>query len=140
METMTDPRPADDLAPSLDDIARLAEAAWARLPEVFRRTAGDVAIRVLDFAEEEVLAEMGIEDPFELSGLYHGVDLRQATVTDPSPRPASVFLYRRPILDEWAERGDISLADLVEHVLVHEIGHHYGLTDEDIDDIEEDRR
>ncbi|MBN8551820.1 MAG: metallopeptidase family protein [Caulobacterales bacterium] len=127
-------------APSLDDLARYAEAAWARLPTVFREAADPVAIRVLDFAEPQLLDELGIEDPFELTGLYHGVDLTQASVTDPSPRPSEVFLYRRPILDEWVERGDVALEALVEHVLIHEIGHHFGLSDEDIDDIEADRR
>jgi len=126
--------------PSIDDMARLAEAAWNRLPQAFRAASGPVVIRVMDFAEPELLAELGIEDPFELTGLYHGVDLTQATVSDPIPRPAEVFLYRRPILDEWVERGDVALADLVEHVLVHEIGHHFGLSDDDIHDIEEDRR
>ena len=128
------------LAPSIDDMAEMAEAAWLRLPEPFRTAAGPVVIRVLDFAEAAVLEEMGIEDPFELTGLYYGVDLTQASVSDPSPRPAEVFLYRRPILDEWVERGDVSLPDLVEHVLVHEIGHHFGLSDDDIHAIEDDRR
>jgi predicted Zn-dependent protease with MMP-like domain len=128
------------LVPSLDDLAGLAETAWARLPAAFRQAAGQVVIRVLDFAEPALLDEMGIEDPFELTGLYHGVDLTQASVSDPSPRPPEVFLYRRPILDEWVERGDVSLASLVEHVLIHEIGHHFGLSDDDIDDIEADRR
>ena len=127
-------------APDIDHFAQLAEAAWERLPAEFRQAAGHVVIRVLDFAEPETLAEMGIEDPFDLTGLYHGVDLTQASVSDPMPSPAEVYLYRRPILDEWAERGDISLADLVEHVLVHEIGHHFGLSDEEIDAIEDDRR
>jgi predicted Zn-dependent protease with MMP-like domain len=128
------------LAPSIDHMADLAEAAWARLPAAFRDAAGPVVIRVLDFAEADLLEEMGIEDPFELTGLYHGVDLTQASITDPNPRPAEVFLYRRPILDEWVERGDVSLEDLVEHVLIHEIGHHFGLSDDDIDAIEDDRR
>ena len=128
------------LAPSIDQMAELAEAAWRRLPEPFRAAAGPVVIRVLDFAEADILEEMGIEDPFELTGLYHGVDLTQASVADPMPRPAEVFLYRRPILDEWVERGDVTLDDLVEHVLVHEIGHHFGLSDDDIDAIEDGRR
>ena len=123
-------------APDIDEFVRLAEAALARLPETFRQAAGDVEIRVLDFADEETLEEMGIEDPFELTGLYHGVDLRNRSVLDPNPSASMVFLYRRPILDEWAERGDVSLADLIEHVLIHEIGHHFGLSDDDIDAIE----
>jgi predicted Zn-dependent protease with MMP-like domain len=85
---------------------------------------------------DDVLDELGIEDPFELTGLYQGVDLGRQSVLDPSPEPARVFLYRRPILDEWAERGDVSLGDLVAHVLVHEIGHHFGLSDADIEAIE----
>lgn len=92
-------------------------------------------IRIEDFAAEEILAEMEIEDAFELSGLYQGVDLTQASIMDPAPVQPVVFLYRRAILDEWIERGDVSLADLVAHVLVHEIGHHFGLSDEAMDAI-----
>jgi predicted Zn-dependent protease with MMP-like domain len=123
-------------APSLDDLAALAEAAFAALPEAFRRMTGDVQFRVLDFAPDEVLDELGIEDAFELTGLYQGVDLGRRSVFDPAPQPSMVFLYRRPILDEWAERGDVSLDELVAHVLVHEIGHHFGLSDADIAAIE----
>jgi predicted Zn-dependent protease with MMP-like domain len=124
------------LAPSLDDLAALAEAAFARLPEGFRRMVGEVIFRVDDFPAQEVLDEMGIEDAFELTGLYQGVDLGHRSVFDPSPQPSMIFLYRRPILDEWAERGDVTLEALVAHVLVHEIGHHFGLSDADIDRIE----
>jgi len=123
-------------APSLDDFAALAEAAFARLPEAFRRMTGHVIFRVDDFPDEEVLSELGIEDPFELTGLYHGVDLARRSVLDPATQPSMVFLYRRPILDEWAARGDVTLEELVSHVLVHEIGHHFGLSDEQIDAIE----
>ena len=127
---------SDHAAPTLDEFARLAEAALARLPAEFREAAGDVEIRVLDFADAETLEEMGIEDPFELTGLYHGVDLRNRSVLDPNPSASKVFLYRRPILDEWAERGNVRLSALIEHVLIHEIGHHFGLSDDDIDAIE----
>jgi predicted Zn-dependent protease with MMP-like domain len=123
-------------APSLDDLAELAEAAFAALPDAFRALAGEVIFRVDDFPDAEVLADLEIEDPFELTGLYHGVDLARRSVMDPAPHPSMVFLYRRPILDEWAERGDVTLADLVTHVLVHEIGHHFGLSDDDIEAIE----
>ena len=133
---MPEPVWRDAAAPSLDQIATLAEAAFAGLPGRFRRQAGDIVFRVDDFPSEEVLDELGIEDPFQLTGLYQGVDLGRQSVLDPSPEPARVFLYRRPILDEWAERGDVSLAELVTHVLVHEIGHHFGLSDEDIEAIE----
>jgi len=124
------------LAPSLDDFAVLAEAAFAALPEAFRRMAGEVLFRVEDFADEEVLTSLGIEDPFELTGLYHGVDVGSRSVLDLAPQPSMVFLYRRPILDEWAERGDVTLEALIEHVLVHEIGHHFGLSDAQIEAIE----
>lgn len=127
---------ADQTAPSLDDVARLAEQAFADLPGDFRALAGEVVIRVDDFADEATLAEMGIEDPFELTGLYQGVDLSRREGLGPAPEPSRVFLYRRPILDEWCERGDVGLADLVAHVLIHEIGHHFGLSDERIDRIE----
>lgn len=123
----------DSTAPSLDDIERLARAAWAAMPDEFRTLAGDVIFRIEDFADEETLADLGIEDPLELSGLYHGVDLTQRSIMDPAPQAPIVSLYRRPILDEWIERGDVTLAELVAHVLVHEIGHHFGLSDDDMD-------
>ena len=123
-------------APSLDDLAALAEAAFAALPEAFRRMTGDVQFRVLDFAPDEVLDELDIEDAFELTGLYQGVDLGRRSVFDPAPQPSMVFLYRRPILDEWADNGEVTLEELVAHVLVHEIAHHFGLSDADIDSIE----
>lgn len=123
----------DQPAPSLDDIEALARAAWEALPAAFRRLTGDIIFRVEDFAADEVLSELGIEDPFELTGLYHGVDLTQRSIADPAPQAAMVFLYRRAILDEWIDRGDVTLAELVAHVLVHEIGHHFGLSDEAMD-------
>ncbi len=120
----------DAPAPSLDDLDRIARAAWEALPREFRALAGDVLIRIEDYADEHVLAEMGIEDPFELSGLYVGVDLTRQSISNPTPSQTMVFLYRRAILDEWIDRGDVGLAELVSHVLVHEIGHHFGLSDE----------
>lgn len=123
------------LPPTLDDLQRLAETAWAALPEPFRRLAGNVVFRIEEFADDEVLADLGIEDPFELTGLYQGLDLTHASVTDPAPIAPMVFLYRRPILDEWIDRGDVSLEALVSHVLVHEVGHHFGLSDEQIDEL-----
>lgn len=135
--TWTDPL-APAVAPSLDDFAVLARKAFDDLPADFRRQAGDVVFRVDDFASEEVLDELGIEDPFELTGLYQGVDLGRRSILDPSPQPSMVFLDRRPILDEWCERGDVALADLIAHVLVHEIGHHFGLSDDDIHRIEDE--
>jgi predicted Zn-dependent protease with MMP-like domain len=123
-------------APSLGDLATLAEQAFAELPSRFRHLAGEVVFRVDDFAADDVLDDLGLEDPFELTGLYQGVSLAHRSSFDPAPQPARIFLYRRPILDEWAERGDVTLGELVTHVLVHEIGHHFGLSDDDIDAIE----
>ena len=123
-------------APSLDDFAALAEQAFDDLPEPFRGLVREAVIRVDDFADDAVLAEMEIADAFELTGLYQGVDLSRRSVFEATP-PPMIFLYRRPILDEWAERGDVTLEELVAHVLVHEIGHHFGLSDDDIDRIED---
>ena len=122
-------------APSLVDFERLAAAAWDRLPAEFRALCRDVLIRVDDFATEEILDDLGIESPFDLMGLYSGVSLDRKSVADMPREPDMVFLYRRAILDYWAE-GDETLGDLVTHVLVHEIGHHFGLSDDDMEAIE----
>ncbi len=123
-------------APSLEDIHALAAAAFASLPAAIRDAAGDVAFLVEDFATEEILGDLGVEDPFELSGLYEGVNRLDRSVLDPTPQVSRVFLFRRPILDEWAERGDLTLGELVAHVLIHEIGHHMGFSDADIEALE----
>jgi predicted Zn-dependent protease with MMP-like domain len=124
-------------APSLDEFAALADAALAALPARFRALVGEVEMRVLEYAEDEVLDDLGIEDPFQLTGLYQGPDLTQRSTFDLAPRPSMLFLYRRAILDEWCERGDVTLGELITHVLVHEIGHHFGFSDDDIHAIEE---
>ncbi len=138
--TRTAHPPGDARAPSIDDFAAIAEAAFAALPAPFRELAGEVVCQVQDFAEDAVLDDLGIEDAFELTGLYQGADLLARSPSDPVPTLSHVLLYRRPILDEWAERGDVSLSTLIGHVLVHEIGHHFGLSDEDIDAIEAGKR
>ena len=125
-------------APSLDDFAALGQTAFAALPQPFRGLAGEVRMQVEDFASEDILDQMGIADPFELTGLYQGVSLAERSVLDPIPNIAQVYLYRRPLLDEWAERGDVTLGELITNVLVHEIGHHFGLSDADIHAAEED--
>jgi predicted Zn-dependent protease with MMP-like domain len=132
----SDIRWADAEAPSLADFEALATAAWNRLPGEFRRAAGDVVIRVEDFATDEVLDQMGIEDPFDLTGLYQGVSMDRKSVSDVPQGPDMVFIYRRPLIDEWADSG-VKLGDLITHVLIHEIGHHFGLSDDDMARIEE---
>ncbi|MDB5366761.1 MAG: hypothetical protein JWM77_2688 [Rhodospirillales bacterium] len=122
-------------APTLDEIAELAEKALATLPLQFRRAIEGVALSVDEFADDETLDEMGIEDPFELTGLYRGVPIG-AQDSGGLPHDINrIFLYRRPILDEWCATG-VELPQLVRHVLIHEIGHHLGLSDDDIHRIE----
>ena len=123
-------------APDAAEIERLADAAIARMPEHFRRHLDGVVLRVDDFAEEDVLAELGIEDPFELSGLYTGRPIGEQSSMLSGELPALIHLYRRPLLDEWAETG-VSLEALVTHVIVHEVGHHFGFSDDDMHAIED---
>jgi predicted Zn-dependent protease with MMP-like domain len=123
-------------APSLADFESLAQAAWNKLPAEFRTMAGDIVIRIEDFATDDVLDELDIEDPFELTGLYQGVSLDKKSVIDSTREPDMVFLYRRAILDEWAS-GEEELGHLVAHVLIHEIGHHFGFSDDDMESIEQ---
>ena len=122
------------LPPTLDDIEAYARAAIARLPDTFRQFLDGVRLEVQDFPDEEVMREMGLESPFDILGLYQGHAIAKS-VDLSGNLPDTVFLYRRPILDEWADGGD-SLEALVAHVLVHEVGHHFGLSDADMDRIE----
>ena len=122
--------------PSAEEIEEIARAVLERLPEPFASSLGDVVLQVDDFADQRILREMGIDDAFELTGLYEGVPLTERSVEQSGTLPERVFLYRRPILDEWAD-GENTLEHLVAHVLIHEIGHHFGLSDEDIHAIEE---
>jgi predicted Zn-dependent protease with MMP-like domain len=123
-------------APSLGDLEALAEATYARLPEEFRALCEGVVIRVEDFPDEDTMREMGCETPFDLLGLFRGLGLAQGGgLMQTGQFPNMVWLYRRPILDYWAEHEE-SLGHLIAHVLVHEIGHHFGLSDEDMEAIE----
>jgi predicted Zn-dependent protease with MMP-like domain len=122
--------------PTIDEIEAIARRALNALPQPFAESLGDVVLLVEDFADEATLKSMGIEDPFELSGLYEGVPLTERSVEQSGTLPETVRLFRRPILDEWADGND-TLEHLVAHVLVHEIGHHFGLSDDDMHALED---
>jgi predicted Zn-dependent protease with MMP-like domain len=122
-------------APSLAELEVLASDVYRRLPHRFRKLCADLVIQVDDFPTEEVLDHMGAESEFDLLGLFQGVGLPFRAESDPIQMPNMIWLYRRPILDYWAEH-DETLGDVVKHVLVHEIGHHFGLSDADMEAIE----
>jgi predicted Zn-dependent protease with MMP-like domain len=124
-------------APSLAELEVIAQSAYRQLPARFRKLTGEILVRVEDFPTDETLDSLGIESPFDLLGLYSGVDLARKSVSDVTSLPDMVFLYRRPILDYWAEHEE-TLGAIVTHVLVHEIGHHFGLSDDDMERIEQD--
>ena len=123
------------LPPSLDDLELIAREQLSTILQPFRPHLDGVVIRVDDFCDEETEREMGLESPFDLLGLYRGVSLDRKSVSDPGGGPDMIFLYRRPILDYWCDIGD-DLTRIVRHVLVHEIGHHFGLSDDDMHRIE----
>ena len=123
------------IAPSLAEIEELANRALGTIPSRLRRHLGAVVIRVEEFPDEETEEAMGLESPFDILGLYRGVALPHKSVSDPRPDLDMIFLYRRPILDYWCETGE-DLARLVRHVLIHEIGHHFGFSDDDMERIE----
>ncbi|MCG8692775.1 MAG: metallopeptidase family protein [Minwuiales bacterium] len=129
---MTDTR---DTAPTVEQIEALAEEALLTIPAALRQHVTNLLIRVDDFPDDETVVEMELESPFDLLGLYRGVSLDRKSVQDSGAEPDMVFLYRRPLLDYWCETGE-SLAHLVRHVLIHEIGHHFGFSDDDMDAIE----
>lgn len=122
----------DLVAPSLDDLAHMAETIRAAFPPPFDMPARAVLIHVEEYASDEILASMGLQDPFELTGLYDGVPLTERSVSDPPQGPDIVWLYRRAILDEWVARGDVALFDLLANVVTHEFAHHFGWSDDDI--------
>ena len=122
-------------APSLGDIEELAAESYDRLPGKFRSLCEGLVIRVDDFPSEEVMTSMNVTTEFDLLGLFQGVGLPFLLESSPQPMPNMIWLYRRPILDYWAEYEE-TLGDIVTHVLVHEIGHHFGLSDDDMDAIE----
>jgi len=121
--------------PDIDDIAALAERALDAIPERLRRHVAGVGITVEDMADDDTLDEMGIESPYELSGLYRGTPLRERSISDIARPPDLIFLYRLAILLEWVEEGE-DLYRLVRNVLVHEIAHHFGFSDAEIEALE----
>ena len=128
---MTEPG-YDTLAPDAALIETLARAAIAALPDGYREAAEAVALRVEEFAPDHLLEETGIEDPFELTGLYDGIPLTEKSTLDQPWQPDTIWLFRRPIIDEWVDRGTVPLGVLVTHVLVHELAHHFGWSDEEM--------
>ena len=127
--------PPDQLPPTADEIEAIARATIAGLPDEFRAHLGDVVLIVEDFADDETLDALGIEDPFELSGVYHGRPVGEKSSMDSGAPPDRIHLYRRAILDEWVDSG-VGLIALVAHVTIHEIGHHFGLSDADMHALE----
>jgi predicted Zn-dependent protease with MMP-like domain len=125
----------DGTAPDAAEIESIAARAYASIPAELRDHVKDVVIRIEEYPDEQTLADLGIENPYDLLGLYHGVDLTQKSIADPQPQTDMIFLYRRPLLDYWIE-NDFTLGNLVRHVLIHEIGHHFGFSDDDMDAIE----
>ena len=122
-------------APSLAEFEAIARAAFDALPDEFRARAGDIPIVIAEFPEEEVIRDLGAESPFDLMGLFEGIGLPHAGETRTGQMPNRIWLYRRPILDYWAEHEE-TLGAIITHVLVHEIGHHFGFSDEDMEAIE----
>lgn len=134
---MSAPDWSDATPPGLDVFADLARKAMSDLPPAFAKGAAQVALRIEDLAPDAMLDDMQIADPYELTGLYDGIPLTEKSVMDQPHGPDTIWLFRRAILDEWITRGDIELGDLVAHVLVHELAHHFGWSDADIAKIDE---
>ncbi|MFL6739997.1 MAG: metallopeptidase family protein [Sphingomicrobium sp.] len=122
--------------PSADEIEAIARRALDTLPEPFAQSLGDVVLLIEEFADDETLEAMAIEDPFDLSGIYEGVPLTERSVDQSGTLPERIRLFRRPILDEWAGCDD-TLEHLVAHILIHEVGHHFGLSDDDMHALED---
>jgi len=123
-------------APTIADFERIARAAIASLPAHFANHLEEVVLQVLDFADDEILAAMGIADRYDLTGLYEGIPLPEHSIAHSGTMPPRISLFRLPILAEWAARGNESLEHLITHVTIHEIGHHFGLSDADMHALE----
>lgn len=121
--------------PSITQMEQMARQALATIPPMLLSKTSDLVIQVFDFPDEETEEDMGLESPFDLLGLYRGIALTQKSFSDVRTEPDFVYLYRRPILDYWCDSGE-DLEDIVRNVLIHEIGHHFGLSDEDMERLE----
>lgn len=132
------PASAEWVAPDLVAFERIARTVYAGLPDRFRAQAGQIQFVIADFPDESLIGELGIEDPFELTGLFEGPDPMGRESAAMMGEPARIHLFRRAILDEWADHGEVTLGELVAHVMIHEIGHHFGLSDDDIDGLLEE--
>ena len=125
-----------DIPPSADEIEAIARTALAGLPAPFADHLGDIVLQVDELAEQDLLAELGIDHPLDLTGVYEGIPIGEKSVDSPSQMPDRIRLFRRAILDEWVEEGE-ELEHLVRHILIHEAGHHFGLSDEAMHALEE---
>ena len=123
------------LSPSLGEIESLAIEAYAHLPETFRALCGDITIQVSEFPDDQIIEDMGLESPFDLLGLFEGTGIGERFSLQTGEQPNRITIYRRAVLDYWAEYEE-ALGDIVAHILIHEIGHHFGLSDEDMERIE----
>jgi len=134
---MTSDLPTIRYAPDAATLSALAHRAIAAMPPLFRTHLEGIAVRIEEFADAAVLADLGIENPWELSGLYEGRPLTEQSLWDAGELAPTIRLFRRPLLDEWIETG-VALEDLITHVIVHEVGHHFGFSDDDMEAIERD--
>ena len=129
------PHPPATPLPSLDDLEAMARAAFAALPDEFRALTGNIVFAVQDFPDDETIGGLGLRSGYELLGLFHGVPFAAHLANQAGPEPTRIFLYRKPILNFWHTGGG-DLADIVRNVLIHEIGHHFGFSDDDMERIE----
>jgi predicted Zn-dependent protease with MMP-like domain len=139
MPSLAEPLYAADVAPendpTLDDLHALASAALASVPEPFREHLGGVVIRIAEWPEDEVLKDMGFESPYDLLGLYQGIALTERSHAEVAPPVDMIFLYRQPLLAYWEDTG-YDLRDIIRNTLIHEIGHHFGLSDDEMEALE----
>jgi predicted Zn-dependent protease with MMP-like domain len=129
-------RDSDEALPSLDTLEALAREAFATLPREFRELTGNIVFRVADFPDSDTIASLQLRSGYELLGLFHGAPLAWHIANEAGPEPTQIFLYRKPILNFWRTSDGVSLSAIVRNVLIHEIGHHFGFSDEDMDRIE----